>query len=85
MEHIINNSVYYFIKTGEVYYHPELWKRIMSFDGSFQWKATITPRSHIKLLLENARESGRKLLDGEMYWLPDLGFWLRMTTKYYNE
>ena len=81
MEHdVINNSVYYFIDSGKVYYHPNLWKRIESLDEDKQLKAITTSKNHAEIIMQNAKESGRKVLDGEMYWLFDPGFWLRMTT-----
>ena len=86
MEHdVITNTAYYFIDSGEVYYHHNLWKRIESLDEDKQLKAITIPYGHAEIIMQNAKENGRKVLDGEMYWLSDLGFWLRMTTKYYNE
>ena len=86
MEHnVSSNTAYYFIDSEKRYYHPNLWKRIESLDEDKQLKAITIPRDHAEIIMQNAKENGRKVLDGEMYWLSDLGFWLRMTTKYYNE
>lgn len=86
MDHKIkSNTAYYIIETGNLYFHPELLKRIQSLDEDKQLKAIVKPKNHAHLILQYAKENKRKVLDGERYWLSDLGFWLRMTTHNLEE